>query len=247
VSSPYGLMALIRRLLGGPAQQVPPAIVAPRPPLPAPGPVPVHAISDPLPAAPKAPEPAITIPKVPTDPPWDGRVPFAATEFSEVFEARKLRPYKDSAGVWTIGIGSTRGPDGKPVTERTPAITDAQAEAMHKRDLEKAAALVKAAITYPISTRQAVVLMLLANNAGDLRVAAPTIVRLVNAGRWRDAADFLKEFRNVTVAGKRVPVLGLRRRRWAEAAYSLGMPAQEAHRRAWAEIATVDGWPKLPG
>ncbi|SHJ67359.1 lysozyme [Roseomonas rosea] len=177
---------------------------------------------------------------------WDGTVPQEAIELSEMFEARRLRPYQDSRGVWTIGIGSTRDINGKPVTAATPPVTDAQAETMALRDLKQAATLVRSAVKVDLSPRQAATLILLANNVGDLRVAGPSLVKLVNAGDWRAAADFLKNFRNERKNGVLTPNLGLRRRRWAEAAYSLGMEPKRAYDRAWAEIKTVDGWPKLP-
>lgn len=46
----------------------------------------------------------------------------AGLEFIEALEGFRAKPYKCSAGIWTIGIGSTMI-DGKPVTAKTPAIT----------------------------------------------------------------------------------------------------------------------------
>ena len=45
-------------------------------------------------------------------------------EASEGFSAK---PYKCPAGVWTIGLGSTRYEDGTPVKPTDPAITLARA------------------------------------------------------------------------------------------------------------------------
>ena len=177
---------------------------------------------------------------------WHGDVPPAAVELSEAFEARKLKPYKDSNGTWTIGIGSTTDLKGNRVTATTPAITNRVAEVMAMRDLEKAAGLVKQAITVPLTNRQAAVLILMANNLGDLRAAGPTLVQLVNERRWREAAEFMRNFNKERIKGVLTPSKGLRRRRWAEAAYWLGMDAQKARSRAWAEINTPDGWPTLP-
>jgi lysozyme len=173
---------------------------------------------------------------------WAGDVPYAAIELSEAFEGRRLKPYDDGYGFWTIGIGSTTDLKGNKVTKATQPITDREAELMAMRDLEKAARLVKLAITSSLTNRQAAALILLANNVGSLSVAAPTLVNLVNARNWRAAAEQFKAYRNS--AGK--PSLGLRCRRWTEAAYSLGLDAQVARKRAWVEITTVDGWPKLP-
>jgi len=38
------------------------------------------------------------------------------------FEGLRLTAYRDTAGVWTIGYGSTRYHDGKPVKQRTVVV-----------------------------------------------------------------------------------------------------------------------------
>jgi lysozyme len=174
---------------------------------------------------------------------WLGGVPAAAVTLSEAFEGCRLRPYDAGFGFATIGIGSRRYLDGRPVTLAGPAITRAEAEAMAMRDLQKAARLVAEAVQVPLTPRQAAALILLANNIGALTIAAPSLVNLVNAGDWPAAASLMKIYRN---SGGR-PVTGLRRRRWAEAAFSLGMDPFEARARAWALIDSPDDWPKLPG
>lgn len=45
-----------------------------------------------------------------------------------------LHPYQDEAGIWTIGIGSTRHLDGKPVTAASPNVTEEQAQLILARD-----------------------------------------------------------------------------------------------------------------
>ncbi|WP_052402114.1 lysozyme [Muricoccus aerilatus] len=176
---------------------------------------------------------------------WHGDVPYAAISLSEAFEGRKLSPYKDSNGTWTIGVGSTTDMKGNRVTASTPPITDAMADVMAMRDLEKAAGLVRKACPGPLTNRQAAVLILMANNLGDLRVAGPTLVRLVNSQKWREAADFMAKFSNERINGVLTPSKGLRRRRWAEAAFFLGMDPAKAKARAWAEINDTVTWPPL--
>jgi lysozyme len=51
----------------------------------------------------------------------------AAYRLIRKWEGFRTAPYQCSAGVWTIGIGTTRYPDGSPVTERSPDVTEAQA------------------------------------------------------------------------------------------------------------------------
>src|SRR5579875_1622128 len=64
--------------------------------------------------------------------------PDAAVKLAEGFEGFRARPYRDSAGVWTIGYGSTRDARGRPVTATTPPVTEAEAEALMRRDLQDA-------------------------------------------------------------------------------------------------------------
>jgi lysozyme len=194
---------------------------------------------------PRAPTPA---PGAPTATPgagqgwWTGGVPPECHEMSTAFEAFRSAPYRDSGGVWTIGIGSTRDARGRAVTASTPPVTRGEAEDMARRDLAHAEMLVRQAFPDGLPARWAAVAILLANNLGSLRIKAPTLVRLLQAARWRAAADQLKEYRNAN--GR--PEKGLRRRRWAEAAYALGMPMEDAHARAWAQIHSADDWPALP-
>lgn len=169
-------------------------------------------------------------------------VPPEVFALSEAFEAFRSAPYLDSAGVWTIGIGSTRDLAGKRVTAATPPVTRAQAEQMAARDLARAAELLAADFPAGLPSRWWAVGVLLNNNLGRMAKWGPTLWTLLRAKQWAAASNQLSAYRNA--GGK--PLLGLRRRRWAEAAYALGMSADLARQRAWAEINSPDGWPKLP-
>lgn len=186
------------------------------------------------------------LPHVVISPPpdlWRGGVPIEAIHISKAFEGFEPAPYLCSGNKWTIGYGSTRDLFGKPVTRDTPRITETQAMVMATRDLDNAARLAAAAFPDGLPKRWGAVMVLMCNNMGDITRWGPTLRSLLLEGEWRRAADQLRHYRNA--AGR--PVLGLRRRRWAEAAYALGMDAAEAKRRAWAEIRHVDDWPALPG
>ncbi|WP_419896837.1 lysozyme [Roseomonas sp. USHLN139] len=173
---------------------------------------------------------------------WEGGVPAEAVALSEAFEGCVLTPYNDGFGFPTIGIGSRSYLDGTPVWLGGPAIDRATAERLAQRDLDKAALLVAQAVTAPLTPRQAAALILLANNLGALTVAAPSLLKLVNGHDWRSAAELFRIYRNS--AGK--PVTGLRRRRWTEAAFSLGMDPNLARQRAWSAIQSPEDWPSLP-
>jgi lysozyme len=137
-------------------------------------------------------------------------VPAEALELSHALEGLQLKPYADAGGVWTIGYGSTRDLAGKPVTASTPAITQAQAEAMAERDLQHAARLVAEAFPQGLPPRWAAALILMANNLGDIRRWGGSLKFMVDGRQWGEAAYQLRKYR--MAAG--VPLLGLIRRRW---------------------------------
>jgi lysozyme len=83
----------------------------------------------------------------------------------------------------------------------------------------------------------------MANNLGDIRRWGGSLKFMIDGRQWGEAAYQMRKYR--MAAG--VPLLGLIRRRWTEAAYASGYSASEAKRRAWAEIKTLDDWPRLPG
>ncbi len=172
---------------------------------------------------------------------WNNRlVPDETVAFLKRFEGYRSAPYDDGAGYWTIGYGSTRDINGKKVTPSTPPVTHEEAEAMLKRDLLYAVEIVRASVLLPLEEHQAAALISLAYNLGGLKVKAKTLLSKVNGGEWAAAAEAFKLYQN---SGGR-PFLGLRRRRWAEAAMFLtGMSGEEAYKRGWSEINTLFDWP----
>ena len=173
---------------------------------------------------------------------WRGGVPPEAVALSHAFEGFSATPYLCSGGRWTIGYGSTRDINGQKVTSLTPRVDEQQATTMALRDLTRAADLAARAFPAGLPPRWGAVMVLMANNMGDPPRWGPTLVSLLREGEWRRAAEQMRHYRND--AGG--PSTGLRRRRWAEAAYALGMDAREAKGRAWDEIKTPDDWPALP-
>ena len=174
---------------------------------------------------------------------WDTQKPPEAAEAAlRILESLSLSPYDDGRGFWTIGYGARRDPAGRPVTPNTPPVTEDQAEAMLERDVKDALRFVRGGVMIPIPECQAAALVLLAFNLGELRVAAPTLLRSVNTQRLPEAAKAFSLYQNS--AGK--PMLGLRRRRWMEAAIFLGGDPAKAHATAWSQINRITDWPPLP-
>lgn len=127
------------------------------------------------------------------------------------YEGCRLQPYQCSAGIWTDGIGNTRGVmPGKTITERQAAgnfITNV---------LRVEAALARCvAVSMPQQVYDA--LVSLAFNVGTGNACGSTMVALLKQGRWREACGQLPRW----VYVKGVFNQGLDNRRQREMAWCL--------------------------
>src|SRR5688500_2846285 len=91
--------------------------------------------------------------------PWDKSVPLAATVVVKRIEGFFPKPYHGNGslpgGTGTIGCGSIIDKNGKPVTPKTPPITEAEAEVLLQRDMKGAAGDVDQRVKIPLLTREA--------------------------------------------------------------------------------------------
>lgn len=132
------------------------------------------------------------------------------------FEGLELRAYQDSVGVWTIGYGHTAAA-GPPTVYAGQVISEAEAEAILKRDLELFEDGVRDLVKVPVNSNQFSALVSFSFNVGLGALAESTLLRKLNAGDYQGAAD---EFpRWVKAGGQTLP--GLVRRRDAERALFL--------------------------
>lgn len=122
------------------------------------------------------------------------------------YESLSLKAYRDSGGVPTIGWGSTRG------VRMGMQISQEQAESRLRDDLYTAESAVNRYVTVPLSQHQFDALVSLTFNIGAGAFQKSTLLRLLNAGRYSDAAD---QFRRWNKDNGRV-LRGLIRRRSAE-------------------------------
>jgi lysozyme len=125
----------------------------------------------------------------------------------EAFEGCVLKPYKDIAGLWTIGIGHLIKP-----SETFTSITRKDAEFLLAADLKEAENAVDELVTVPLNQNQFDALVSFTFNLGAERLRTSTLLRKLNAGDYGAAADeFLRWSKS-----KGVVVAGLKRRRAAE-------------------------------
>ncbi|MDE4909950.1 lysozyme [Methylobacterium sp. 092160098-2] len=103
-------------------------------------------------------------------------------------EGCRLRAYRDSVGVWTIGRGhtSTAGP---PVVTEGMTLTQAEADALFAADLTPYVAAVRAALAKPVPQPFFDACCSLCFNIGQPNFAQSGVVRLANAGDLQQAAD----------------------------------------------------------
>ncbi|NTU67958.1 MAG: lysozyme [Chlorobiaceae bacterium] len=133
----------------------------------------------------------------------------ALIESSEGFSPK---PYLCPAGVPTIGYGSTRYADGRPVKLPDPPINDLQAVEIMRAALAEYEAAVNRYVAVRLNQNQFDALVDFAYNVGAQNLRTSTLLKLVNQGKLKEAAD---EFgRWVVGGGKKLP--GLVRRREAE-------------------------------
>lgn len=132
------------------------------------------------------------------------------------FEGLELEAYQDIAGIWTIGYGHT-GADVKP----GQIITEAEAEAILKRDLGPREQAVSRLSKVELNQNEFDALVSFVYNVGENAYKGSTARRRLNSGDRLGAAEALTWWNKATVGGVLRPVAGLTRRRAAERALFL--------------------------
>ena len=112
----------------------------------------------------------------------------AGLDLIKRWEGLRLTAYKDAVGIWTIGYGHT-AEAGPPAPKAGMKITDEEAEDILKRDLRQYERAVTKAVSIVPSSNQFAAMTSLCFNIGPGNFAKSSVVRLLNAGKPREAAD----------------------------------------------------------
>ena len=137
----------------------------------------------------------------------------ACIDLVKASEGCRLTAYRDAVGVLTIGYGSTGGiTDGQTITQE-------QADALLLDDLDAAADAVRSMVTVSLTQGQFDALTSFCFNLGAGRLRDSTLLRLLNEGKYDQAAN---QFQYWTLAGG-VRLPGLVKRRAAERSLYLGI------------------------
>ena len=122
------------------------------------------------------------------------------------FEGLRLSAYKCSAGISTIGWGTTKG------VKMGDTITRDEADRLLLEDAQRFADHVKALVKVPLNQNQTDALVSFVYNVGPAAFGKSTMLKLINQGLLEDAAN---QFVRWNRAGDQV-LAGLTRRRMAE-------------------------------
>jgi lysozyme len=136
----------------------------------------------------------------------------AGLKHIKAFEGERLRAYRCSANVLTIGVGHTSSA-GPPRVYEGMTITAEKSDAIFRFDIVKFEQGVRDLLKVEVSQNQFDVLVSFAFNCGIYALADSTLLKRVNAGKF-DAVP--AELMKWTKAGGK-EVAGLVRRRRAEA------------------------------
>lgn len=129
------------------------------------------------------------------------------------FEGYSSNPYLCPAGVWTLGYGTTRYPEGRRVKGSDPNCVVSQAEKWLCHELAKAEQVVIRHCRVFLNDMQRAALASFVYNLGSGAFRASTLRRRINSGDWDDVPYQLSRWNK---AGGRV-LRGLVIRRAAEA------------------------------
>jgi len=136
-------------------------------------------------------------------------------------EGFRKTAYRDSAGLWTIGVGHLIRPTETHLISSW--LVDAEVRDILREDVRAAEAAVNRLVKVPLTQGQFDALVSFTFNVGAGALARSGLLRAVNAGRFQDVPG---EFRKWNKAGGRV-VKGLVNRREAEITL-WGSPASPA-------------------
>ena len=102
-------------------------------------------------------------------------------------EGARNKAYKDSKGLWTIGVGHLIKPDEQYLI--TATLTNEQVEELLRSDLKWCSEAVESSVKVPLDQNQFDALYSLCFNIGETAFKKSTVVRKLNENDFKGAAD----------------------------------------------------------
>jgi len=116
-------------------------------------------------------------------------------------EGAKNKAYKDSKGLWTIGVGHLIRPGEEHLINAT--LTDQEVKDLLKSDLKWCSDAVENSVKVPLAQAQFDALYSLCFNIGGTAFKNSTVVRKINANDLKGAADAILMWNKPAVLEKR--------------------------------------------
>jgi lysozyme len=114
------------------------------------------------------------------------------------FEGLSLSAYRDVAGVWTIGYGSTRYHDGRSVKPGDVLASQLQADALLKNTLGEYEQAVNHDVKVALSQNQFDALVSFTYNLGTGALKSSTMLVKLNEGNYQEAAGHFLAWDKIT-------------------------------------------------
>jgi lysozyme len=105
-------------------------------------------------------------------------------------EGARNKAYKDTKGLWTIGVGHLIKSDEQHLISAT--LTDEQVKDLLKSDLKWCSEAVESSVKVPLTQKQFDALYSLCLNIGGTAFKNSTVVKRLNAGDYKGAADAIE-------------------------------------------------------
>lgn len=126
------------------------------------------------------------------------------------YEGERLNSYRDTGGIWTIGVGHTS--DEKFAVKRGQTITKEFSRELLRHDLQEAENFVKTLVKVPLNENQYGALVSFTFNLGGGALKSSTLLKKLNAGNYKAVPFELSKWVN----DDGVKLAGLVKRRKAE-------------------------------
>lgn len=131
-------------------------------------------------------------------------------QFIKQREGEEFEAYQDSVGIWTIGVGHTKG------VRKGQSITPEQSTKFLLDDLASTEHTINDLVTVPLTQNQYDALVSLVFNIGGENFRRSTLLRSLNSRQYLSAAGEFVKWNKGTKNGKKVVINGLTIRRKKE-------------------------------
>jgi lysozyme len=136
----------------------------------------------------------------------------------QTFEGLRLSAYTDSAGVWTIGYGSTRYQNGKVIKPNDKLTNEQQADILFRNTLNQSENAVTDFVKITLTQNQFDALVSFTYNVGIYALKDSSLLQKLNKGDYASAAEAFLPWDKITdpKTGKKIALDTLTKRRKKE-------------------------------